>query len=389
MNKVENKICPYCDEKFNNIDIKVFANHVRWCKKNPKHDKICGKEFKEKISDKVNEHLNKKFGAIEQFEVECANIKCKKHFFVHERREEFPKKDHYFCSIKCGHQYAASFVTDQIKQQISKKLSQTKHIIKCYKCGKDIETSICVSRKMCDECKSSSVSNKKIIVTQDGIIKQKSRYDHVFELKQFEEIFKNKPSISTKEIAQIRKKVYKIYRILCSFRFSLTEFPEEFDFQSLKKCGMYSASNHGNNLNGVSRDHMFSVYDGFKQNVSPLLISHPANCQLILQRKNASKRTNSVITLDELKQRITKWELKYGKYNYKNEAVIPDYLFEKIKDAKYCHPHNYDGYSLIYEKTTLKFKWWDVKNIPIPYGWTIEMPLELKKQCCRKLNNFK
>ena len=65
MNKVENKICPYCDEKFNNIDIKVFANHVRWCKKNPKHDKICGKEFKEKISDKVNEHLNKKFGAIE------------------------------------------------------------------------------------------------------------------------------------------------------------------------------------------------------------------------------------------------------------------------------------------------------------------------------------
>lgn len=30
------RICPHCHSQFDNIDGKVFANHVRWCKCNPK-----------------------------------------------------------------------------------------------------------------------------------------------------------------------------------------------------------------------------------------------------------------------------------------------------------------------------------------------------------------
>ena len=68
---------------------------------------------------------------------------------------------------------------------------------------------------------------------------------------------------------------------MCSFTFSIKDYPDEFDLNLLKDKKMYSAANHGNNQNGVSRDHMYSCAEGFKHNISPLIISHPANCQLI------------------------------------------------------------------------------------------------------------
>ena len=58
---------------------------------------------------------------------------------------------------------------------------------------------------------------------------------------------------------------------------------------------------------------MYSCADGFKNNISPLIISHPANCQLISQRNNASKNRKSSITLEQLLQRIKEWDSKYGK----------------------------------------------------------------------------
>ena len=68
---------------------------------------------------------------------------------------------------------------------------------------------------------------------------------------------------------------------MCSFTFSIKDYPDEFGLNLLKDKKMYSAANHGNNQNGVSRDHMYSCAEGFKRNISPLIISHPANCQLI------------------------------------------------------------------------------------------------------------
>ena len=43
---------------------------------------------------------------------------------------------------------------------------------------------------------------------------------------------------------------------------------------------------------------MFSVKDGFLNKVDPKIISHPANCRLVLQRENAKKRNKSCITLE-------------------------------------------------------------------------------------------
>jgi len=39
---------------------------------------------------------------------------------------------------------------------------------------------------------------------------------------------------------------------------------------------------------------------GFNNNINPEIISHPANCQLISQRKNSSKHMNCSITIEEL-----------------------------------------------------------------------------------------
>lgn len=104
------------------------------------------------------------------------------------------------------------------------------------------------------------------------------------------------------------------YRKACAFTFSLKAFPEEFDFHLVETYGWYSAKNRKNNLNGVSRDHMYSVKEGYKNKVSPLLLSHPANCKLMLQIDNGRKHDKCTITLDELKQRIKEWEAKYGEY---------------------------------------------------------------------------
>jgi len=60
---------------------------------------------------------------------------------------------------------------------------------------------------------------------------------------------------------------------------------------------------------------MYSIEDGFLNKVEPCLISHPANCKLILQRANSTKYKKSSITIEELKERIKNWDLKYNNQN--------------------------------------------------------------------------
>ena len=65
------------------------------------------------------------------------------------------------------------------------------------------------------------------------------------------------------------------------------------------------------NLNGVSRDHMLSVTEGWLNNVDIKLIRHPANCNLILHRDNQKKNIKSSISIDELHNRIKSFEELY------------------------------------------------------------------------------
>jgi hypothetical protein len=97
----------------------------------------------------------------------------------------------------------------------------------------------------------------------------------------------------------------------------LNSFPEEFKFSLIKENGWYKAKNHGDNLYGVSRDHIFSVNEAFKNKIDPYYISHPANCELLLHSDNASKSDNCKITINDLKNKVKKWNNKYGIYENK------------------------------------------------------------------------
>lgn len=99
----------------------------------------------------------------------------------------------------------------------------------------------------------------------------------------------------------------KLYRERCLFTFATSDYPDKFDLSLVEKYGWYSPSNKGNNLKGVSRDHMFSVKAGFDNGIDPAIISHPANCELLIHTENQSKREKSSITLEELIDRINKW----------------------------------------------------------------------------------
>lgn len=97
------------------------------------------------------------------------------------------------------------------------------------------------------------------------------------------------------------------YKARCAFKFNVYDYPDKFDLHLVESHGWYKPSNKGNNLSGVSRDHMISVKYGFENNVDPEIISHPANCRLMIHSKNSSKCANCSITLDELLERIEKW----------------------------------------------------------------------------------
>ena len=122
--------------------------------------------------------------------------------------------------------------------------------------------------------------------------------------------FEKKLNAATTDAERIKLE-FQRYRLQAAFIFALKDFPEEFDFSLIEKYGWYKAKNHGDNPNGVSRDHMYSVKDGFLNNVDPKIIAHPANCRLIRQGENASKKNKSCITLTELLERIKIWDQKY------------------------------------------------------------------------------
>jgi hypothetical protein len=103
------------------------------------------------------------------------------------------------------------------------------------------------------------------------------------------------------------KDSFLLYRQRCKFKFNVYDYPDKFDLKLLEQKGWYSPSNRKNNLDGISRDHMLSISEGFSKGVDPDLMSHPANCNLVCHRKNQSKRSKSSITFEELVERIKEW----------------------------------------------------------------------------------
>lgn len=110
------------------------------------------------------------------------------------------------------------------------------------------------------------------------------------------------------------------YTYQCRFNFSISQFPEWFSYCSelINTYGWYSAANRKNNLTGCSRDHIYSVSEGYKNNIDPKILSHPANCQIMPHTINQTKHSSSNISLEKLLENIDKFNKMYPWWNQIN-----------------------------------------------------------------------
>ena len=306
---VEN-VCPYCSEHLI-MNKRSFANHVRWCTQNPKYDEIKSKTV-QKIKNIKEEQKIKEKGELKKFTVVCA--KCNKEFEVEEREKEFPLKEKYYCSRSCANSH-------ELNEESRKKCSES---VKLY-AQKNGHTKIqdrLKEDKLCPVCGKvfHSRRNSQIYCSRECGAKHNR-------LKKYQTKFANVSNNIEKG-----KIIFDIYKRQCNFNFSLNNYPNEFDFSLIEKNGWYKAKNNGDNLYGVSRDHIFSINEAFKQKIDPYLISHPANCKLLLHSQNSSKSDFCGISIQELKKRIDEWNIKYGVYENKIDyKLLEEFGYKQLK----------------------------------------------------------
>ena len=86
------------------------------------------------------------------------------------------------------------------------------------------------------------------------------------------------------------------------------------------------------NPNGMCRDHMVSKEYGWRNNIEPSLISHPANCQYLTNIENTKKGTSSDLNIDELMYRIKTMDFSFKPNN--NHKQLPKTVEHKSKISK-------------------------------------------------------
>ena len=267
--------CETCGKTFKNCKIK--ANHIRWT-----HRKYDKESYIAKVRNTIEKNMVAKKGCLKSFKVSCT--KCKKELEVQEREKEFPKRKKYFCSRGCANSRTWSDA-DKMKKSFSIKHSEKakaanrKNRLKLIKSGKYIKQT-----KLCKNCDSKFVT----------------RHDNIFCSRK-----------CLKEYRRISILAYRKYVLDCRFNFPLQNYPDEFDFSLFDKYGTYKAKNRGDNLNGISRDHIVSMKYGFENNISSEIIRHPANCQLLTQSQNSLKHIKCGMTIEELLNKIKSWDEKY------------------------------------------------------------------------------
>lgn len=205
-------------------------------------------------------------------------------------------EERFFCSLNCSASYnnlQRNGLTEDVKNKISQSLKKHYGPVK-EKNKKEITDDI--GEK---QCKLIKEKNRKC--RSCGVEKKIPKYKITCD--------------------DCRYQYYKFYRPSCEFDFDFKTFETEFNTTDLKKLGWYSPSNKGNNLNGVSKDHMYSVKEGFINKIDPEIIKHPANCQLLKYSENSIKKTSCSITIDELIDRIKKWDDKFNKDNSSNSDL--------------------------------------------------------------------
>lgn len=189
--------------------------------------------------------------------------------------------------------------------------------VTCKHCGNVFEKYIKSEQDFCSSSCAATYNNTGRKLTEETKTKisntlkskkEKHKKNRVCKNCNINEITKKYKSVCDK----CRYEYYEYYRPSCVFKFNPYDYPDEFNLELIKQYGWYSPLNKKNNLYGISKDHKYSVKEGYINGVSPDIISHPANCELLLFSNNSRKRDKSSITLEELYEKIKNWDSKYS-----------------------------------------------------------------------------
>jgi hypothetical protein len=269
----------------------------------------------------------------------CKNIEC----------ENETKDKRVYCSLTCRNYYVNKYLRDYSKVSVTltnkSKNYYTLKPKKCKKCNGNIPYSKRQNDYCSTECSLSNINKNrkgiKYVMSDSGLenlrksaCKNLNGLNYEETIKSQIEYFKS-PNIcpnclkviaytfrsklkycSKKCLNEFRRKEmseFSKYKQDTKFNFNLADYPNEFDFSLIEEYGWYSPSNSNKpNINGVSRDHMISVKEGFRMNIDPKLLSHPANCELMKHSDNISKYKKCSLTIDELLGKIDNWNKKYN-----------------------------------------------------------------------------
>lgn len=110
----EDRTCKYCKKIFENIDVKVFANHVRWCDKNTDYDK-------EHFRKKQREARYVKKIIVEKECQECGNIFLVERSFLKDGKIKQLKKERKCCSQRCAKR---RHLSNEVKERMSKNIKR-------------------------------------------------------------------------------------------------------------------------------------------------------------------------------------------------------------------------------------------------------------------------
>lgn len=85
-----------------------------------------------------------------------------------------------------------------------------------------------------------------------------------------------------------------------------SKFDSDMSFKQYSKIARHIAYYHYGRKTpeGFAIDHMYSVYDGYRNQVPLNIISAPQNLRLVTQKENIDKHKSSIITLKELYKMI-------------------------------------------------------------------------------------
>ena len=216
-----------------------------------------------------------------------------------------------FCSLSCSNRYRA------IKQREQKEQTYYKSPNYCNCCDAVILFNK-RKNKYCSASCSAKITNK-VHRKRGPTAKEKLKFSSVKFIfcEKTQQWYCNKDQNGNiRRCSPYIKSEKEKYYSAARFAFNVYHYPGEFDLSLIEQNGWYSCPGQKRktsvkNINGVSRDHIVSVSYGFKNNIDPGIIAHPANCRIILHSENKKKSLKCGLTVEELLLKIELWNKKY------------------------------------------------------------------------------